>query len=67
MVKSPIEYVYKYTDLNVGDEVIIVDNANGCITTAHGIITRLAYNEIDLNGSYSLEWYDDAAVLRVLS
>ena len=58
--------MYSYKELCVGDEIVIVGNAGGCITTKHGTITLLEYNAIELNHLYSVEWCAEDAVLAVL-
>ena len=51
--------VVKFSDIAVGDELLVVDAVNGALNTVHGRVTDLhndyGEEEVELNEAYSLE------------
>jgi hypothetical protein len=53
--------VVKFSDIAIGDELLVVDAVGGALNTVHGRVTDLhndyGEEEIELNEAYSLELF----------
>ena len=51
--------VVKFSDIALGDELLVVDAIGGGVTTFHGVVTDIhndyGEEELELNETYSLE------------
>jgi hypothetical protein len=56
----------EFKDLSLGDDIMVLENVHGCVTTASGVVTKLTeFNELDLNDALGLEVYDDSLIVLI--